>query len=556
MQTDIVDTEALEPGRTSVEPQPIPEAQHTPQPEKDADGTDTGESGPDLSQSVAETSTAIHGPRLWLLIAGMMLGVYLVGLDTTMLATVIPTLTDYFGTISDVSWYGTSYVIVACVFIPLVGRIFTLFRDKFIYLTFMVIFLIGSIICAVSTSSSVFILGRAVNGLGSAGLITGALLVIRAACEPRIRPAITSATVALIPLGSATGPLIAGALTSRVGWRWCFWIFLPIGGFAIVTTLLIPIPDHMPKPAWDEAVLSMRTKLDPVGFVLFAGAATSVLLATTWGGTTYAWSSATIIGLFCGFAALSVVFTLWILHAGENALIPPSTFRRRSVTFGSAFMFLQGGATQMISYYLPYWFQAIKGDSAVWSAIHMLPSILSQILALITFGTQVRRFQFIPPWGITGSVLSCIGAGLITTFSVHTSTGRWIGYQIIASVGRGMAFQVPIISIQETVPAKETAAATSVANLFMQFGTAISISASQSIFDNRLPDLLSQYAPDVDASAVLNAGATEVRGLVAPSQLPGFLLAYNEALVIMFYFPVGCSALAALVGFGLPWNRM
>jgi MFS family permease len=109
----------------------------------------------------------------------------------------------------------------SCVFIPLVGRIFTIFRDKHVYLLFMGIFLIGSIICAVSRSSSIFILGRAVNGLGSAGLVTGALLVIRAACTPSIRPLITTVTVSLIPVGSITGPLIAGALTSSIGWRWC-----------------------------------------------------------------------------------------------------------------------------------------------------------------------------------------------------------------------------------------------------------------------------------------------------------------------------------------------
>jgi hypothetical protein len=152
-------------------------------------------------------------------------------------------------------------------------------------------------------------------------------------------------------------------------------------------TLLIPIPEHMPKPPWDQAVMSMRTKLDPVGFVLFAGAATSLLLVTTWGGATYAWSSATIIGLLCGCGGLGVAFVLWICHAGDNALIPPSAFRQRSVSVGSVFMFLQGGATQMIPYYLPFWFQAIRGDSPVMSAVHMMPSIVSQIIALVTFGT-------------------------------------------------------------------------------------------------------------------------------------------------------------------------
>ncbi|KAI0127010.1 major facilitator superfamily-domain-containing protein [Xylariales sp. AK1849] len=502
------------------------------------------------------TATAVHGPRLWLLISGMALGVYVVGLDMTMLSTVIPTLTNYFGTIDDVSWYGTAYVIAVCVFLPLVGRIFTIFRDKHVYLFFMGIFLIGSIICAVAKTRSVFILGRAVNGVGSAGLFTGALLVVRAACTPTARPVVTSVVMALIPVGSITGPLIAGALTSRVGWRWCFWMFLPISGFVMATTFVMPIPEHTPKPPWNEALKRARIRLDPVGFILFAGTAISLLLATTWGGSTYAWSSATIIGLLCGFAALAVVFMLWIRQAGDNALIPLSVLGQRAVWAGGLVMFLQGGMTQMIPYYLPFWFQAVRGDSPVMSAVHLLPSILSQIFALVVLGALVRRFHYIPPWAIVGSALASIGSGLLTTLAVDTTTGQWIGYQIITTIGRGMAFQMPIVAIQENVPAAENGPAIAVANMFMQFGNAVAISISQTIFRNRLPQLLAQYAPDVDVGAVLGAGATEVRGVVTSDQLPGLLIAYNKAVTSMFYLPIASAALAFLAGFNLPWDRI
>ena len=161
----------------------------------------------------------------------------------------------------------------------------------------------------------------------------------------------------------------------------------------MATTLLMPIPDHMPKPSWGEAIRRMRTQLDPIGFVLFACFAGTLLLATTWGGGVYAWSSATIIGLLCGCAGFGLVFVLWIYHAGDNALIPPSILRRRSVAVGSVLMFLQGGATQMIPYYLPFWFQAIRGDSPVTSAVHMLPSVVSQIISLVGFGALGKTLR-------------------------------------------------------------------------------------------------------------------------------------------------------------------
>ncbi|KXX80343.1 putative HC-toxin efflux carrier TOXA [Madurella mycetomatis] len=520
-------------------------------------------SKPELGNSVGGNSTAtpganLHGPQLWAVVGGMMLGVYLVGLDLTMLSTIVPTLTDYFGTINDVAWYETAYVLAVCVLIPLVGKIYTIFNNKYTYFVFMAVFQVGSIICAVAKSSHVFIIGRAVNGIGSAGLLSGALLIIFAACSPNIRPVVTSFAMSLISVGAITGPLIAGALTDHVTWRWCFWMFLPFGGAVVAATLPITIPEQTPKPPFHEAIAALQ-KLDGIGFVIFAGLTTMLLFATTWGGGLYEWSSPTIIGLLCGAVGLTVVFGAWIRHAGDDALIPPSSLRRRSVAVGSVVMFLQGGATQMIPYFLPFWFQAIRGDSPAASAVHMLPSLISNIIALIAFGALVRKFHYIPPWSIFGSLLASVGAGLLTTLSPTSTTGQWIGYQIITTFGRGMAFQVPVVSVQERVPSNETATALAVINLFMNLGCAIAVAASQTIFHNYLPVLLAQHAPGVDPMSVMDAGATNIRELVSPDELRGLLEAYNTALTQIFalkYLPAACSGLSCLVSVGMGWGSI
>ncbi|GAB1316331.1 hypothetical protein MFIFM68171_06541 [Madurella fahalii] len=509
-----------------------------------------------VDDSATTPDAAIHGPKLWILVGGMMLGVYLVGLDLTMISTIVPTLTDYFSTLNDVAWYETAYVLAVCVFIPLVGKIYTIFINKYVYLAFMAVFQVGSIICAVATSSHIFIIGRAVNGIGSAGLLSGALLIIFAACAPTIRPVVTSFAMSLISVGAITGPLIAGALTDHVTWRWCFWMFLPFGAAVVAATLPIAIPEQTPKPPLHEAFTALHKKLDGIGFIIFAGLTTMLHFATTWGGGLYEWSSPTIIGLLCGTAGLTLVFAVWIRRAGDDALIPPSSLCRRPVAVGSAVMFLQGGVTQMIPYFLPFWFQAIRGDSPAASAVHMLPSLISNIVALITFGALVRKFHYIPPWSIFGSLLASIGSGLLTTFSPMTTTGRWIGYQIITNFGRGMAFQVPVVSIQEEVPSHETATALAVVNLFMNLGCAIAIAAGQTIFRNYLPGLLARHAPLVDPDLVMHAGATNIRGVVSPEELPGLLEAYNTALTQMFYLPAACSALACLASIQLGWGKI
>lgn len=159
--------------------------------------------------------------RLVLLIAGLYLGVYLVALDLMMLSVIVPTLTDAFATVADVSWYESAYVVAVCVFLPLVGQLYSQISNKIVYLGFMAIFEVGSLICALARSSSVFIVGRVVSGVGSAGLITGALLIIGISCKPSIRPLVTTVAISMMSVGSMTGPFIAGVLTGRSTWRWC-----------------------------------------------------------------------------------------------------------------------------------------------------------------------------------------------------------------------------------------------------------------------------------------------------------------------------------------------
>lgn len=218
-------------------------------------------------------------------------------------------------------------------------------------------------------------------------------------------------------------------------------MLLPMGGVIIVLLLLMRLPEPSNKPPVLQALKALPRRVDPLGFVQFAGAVTMLLLALTWGGSTLPWSSPTIIGLLCGGFGLLVVFGFWIRHENEAALITPSCLRQRSIYVGGLVVCLQGGASQAVPFYLPLWFQAIKGDDPSASAVHLLPSLVTMVVALISFGALVRKFQRVPPWAIAGSVISCVGAGLFTTLGPASSVGHWVGHQIITSVGRGISFQ-------------------------------------------------------------------------------------------------------------------
>lgn len=206
--------------------------------------------------------------------------------------------------------------------------------------------------------------------------------------------------------------------------------------------MIVKISEQCEKPPFLEAVKRLPRTLDPIGFILFAAAVTMLLLALTWGGSEFSWSSATIIGLLCGGIVTLLLFCGWAWYQGDDALIPPASLASRSVYVGGIVIFFQGGASQALPFFLPLWFQAVKGDDPGESAVHLLPSLGITILGLIFFGSLVRKSRYIPPWAIFGSLVGGIGCGLCTTLKPDSSVGQWIGFQVISSVGRGIALQV------------------------------------------------------------------------------------------------------------------
>jgi len=230
------------------------------------------------------------------------------------------------------------------------------------------------------------IVGRAVAGMGGSGLINGALTIL-AACLPLAkRPVYLGIMMSVSQLGVVLGPVVGGALTQYTTWRWCFYINLPVGGLTAGLLLLVNIPERVVRDSETPLTSIIREKLDLLGFALFAPAAIQFLLALQWGGTRYPWSSATVIGLFCGAAGTLCVFLAWEYRKGDMAMIPFSIMRRRVVWCSCLVAFFYFGGMLSFIYYLPIYFQAVKGVSPTLSGVYLLPSILSQIVFSVLSG--------------------------------------------------------------------------------------------------------------------------------------------------------------------------
>jgi MFS family permease len=235
------------------------------------------------------------------------------------------------------------------------------------------------------------IIGRTVAGMGASGLINGALTIISAVVPLHKRPVMIGIMMGSSQMGLVVGPLIGGAFTQYVSWRWCFYINLPIGGLATMFLLLIKIPDLIDRSANRPPLRKILRQLDIFGFVLFAPFAVMLVLALQWGGVKFPWDSATIIGLFVGSAGMLFLFGAWETRVGKGAMIPFYMVRQRIIWSSCLTMGCFFGSLLSLTFYLPIYFQTVKGATPGLSGVYLLPTILSMIILAVVSGVLGKR---------------------------------------------------------------------------------------------------------------------------------------------------------------------
>ncbi|PQE19073.1 MFS multidrug transporter protein [Rutstroemia sp. NJR-2017a BBW] len=370
------------------------------------------------------------------------------------------------------------------------------------------------------------IVGRAVAGMGSSGLMNGAMTILTNSLPIEKRP---SAQVAI-----AIGPVIGGALTQYANWRWCFYINLPCGLCIAAFMFFIEIPQRLHSSTAMLKPLQRIQHLDLLGFGLFAPAIVQFLLALEWGGITYPWSSSHVIGLFVGSFFTLLLFLYREYRVGDEAMIPFSMVKILPVWTSCLVYMLSMGVVVSVSYYLPIYFQAVRDVSP----------------------TLIQKIQYYMPFVIVASVLTTISYGLLSTLTPFSSAGKWAGYQIIGGIGRGLSIQMPLIAIQNNLTPDLIPIGTTLLMFCQYFGGTLSLSFSQTAFTTSLRNSIPKYAPAVNPSVVIQAGATEYRTVVSAAELPGVVKAYSVAIDHAFYVATGLSAGAFLFIWGMGWKKI
>jgi EmrB/QacA subfamily drug resistance transporter len=485
------------------------------------------------------------GPSVRVVFGGLMLVMLMASLDQTIVATALPTIVGDLGGLTQLSWVVTAYLLAQTVVTPLYGKLGDMLGRKVVLQFALILFLIGSALCGLSQNMTQLILFRGLQGLGGGGLMVSTMAAIGDVVSPRERGRYQGYFGAVFGVSSVLGPLIGGALTSSVSWRAIFYVNLPIGVIAFAV-LQATLPSRKS---------SEHQQIDYLGAGVLAVALASLVLACTWGGTTYPWGSAEIIGLFA-VAILSVIVFVLIERRAREAVLPPSLFRNRTFSVASGMGLIVGFALFGSITYLSLYLQDVLGSSPTEAGLQTLPLMLGLLLTSIGSGqiiTRTGRYRVFP---IIGTALMVLGLVLLSRLGVHTPRVIASLYMFVLGLGLGCVMQVLVLAVQNSVDYKDLGVATSGATVFRSIGGTVGVAVLGSIFNNRLVSELKSVFPAGSGAAAGPSGSSGLTkaqlARLPPTLHAGYLHAFTNALSTIFEVAAGIGLLAFVLSWLLP----
>lgn len=475
--------------------------------------TPTGVRGGSRPESTPPDSTPMTHPQIMKALSGLMLGMFVAILSSTIVSNALPQIIgDLGGTQSSYTWVVTAALLSMTATTPLWGKLSDLFSKKLLVQISLVVYVLGSMVAGMSQNTGMLIACRVVQGIGVGGLSALAQIVMAAMISPRERGRYSGYLGAVFAVATVGGPLLGGVITdtSWLGWRWCFYVGVP---FAVIALVVLQRTLHLP-------VVRRDVKVDWLGAFLISGSVSLLLIWVTQAGGSYAWISWQTWAMTGGALALGLLFVL-VESRASDPIIPLRLFRNKTISLASAASLFVGIAMFSGTVFFSQFFQLARGESPTMSGILTIPMIGGLFVSSTVSGQVITKTGKWKAWLVSGGVLLTAGLGLLGTLRYDTAYWHIAVFMALTGLGLGMMMQNLVLAAQNQVAPEDLGAASSVVTFFRSLGGAMGVSALGAVMANRVThyvqDGLAALGPK---AAAMGHGGTGGGGIPDLDKLP------------------------------------
>ncbi|KAF7326111.1 MFS drug transporter [Mycena kentingensis (nom. inval.)] len=481
---------------------------------------------------------------------GLALCVVVSTLDSVIVATALPTISSDFNAGSVVSWVPSAYLLTSTCFQPLYGRFSDIFGRKSALSLAMALFMFGNLVAGFSKTIVQIIVFRGIAGAGGGGLVSMMQIVVSDIVSLRERGKYQGIIGGgeLVAIGYAIGPVIGGALAQSVGWRWCFWVTIPVSFVATcVVVFILPL-----KPVHGEIWMKLRA-VDYVGTLLTLASCTLLMLPLIWGGVIFPWKSSIVLApLISGFFVVAI-FCFWEWKGAKLPIVPSMRavyiFKHSTVTGVFIAMFVNGFVFFSTLYYLPQFFQVALGYDPLHAGLFLVPLLVTQIAASWIAGMLVSKTGRYRAIINIGFGLWSVACGLISTVRPGTPKAVLVVYMMLAGLGAGGTMQTTTVAVQASVSRRDMSVVTAMRNFIRLLGGTLSLAVASTLVNNKLRASLTAHdipeltiARIIDDPALLHA-STGI-GLAAATAHDVLYNGYTRGFAALFQMDAALTVFA------------
>ncbi|EON97815.1 putative multidrug resistance protein fnx1 protein [Phaeoacremonium minimum UCRPA7] len=489
--------------------------------------------------------------RFWAIIATLCVISILASLENTVVTTSLPYIVTQLDLGENYVWVTNVFFLTSAAVQPLFGQLANIFGRRWVTMTIVALFTLGSGICGGATNGAMLIAGRAIQGMGSGGINMIVDVIISDLVPLRDRGNYMACVLTVYFVGTALGPWVGGIIVDSISWRWVFYINLPVGGMSMVMIFLF-LQVRYNK----EMSLSKKLqRIDYIGNFLIVASTVAILYALTYGGALTPWSSWRIIlPLVLGLFGLILFMVFETANFVKEPVVPPRLFGNRTSATVFFITLLNAILLYWVLFFLPVYFQAVLGSSPARAGVQLLPIIVIAVPAAIMAVLLLAKFGKYKPLHLFGFAVSTLGMGLFTLLDEHSSAAEWIIFQIIAGGGGGFVLNTLLPACQAPLPESDQAAITAAWSFIRSFGSIWGVAIPAAVFNNRFSQLVVNIS-DPQARSIFGAGdayqfaSSSFLQSFAPDVREQVVRVYSESLKRVWQISIVFAGVAFLLVF-------